>query len=196
LLGFLSCAITACENGVARTHILDGSEDGALPCEIFSDFGSGTMVYKNNYGGIREMTIDDIPAVLTLMRPFIEKSILLPRTQAQLAADYRDYIVFELDGGIRACSALHRYEDGQTEIAAVAVNEEFSRLGTGPKLVQYLVERAQRLKAQSVFVLTTQTADWFEQLGFKCATLDSLPQKRKDLYKPERGSKIFRLTLT
>jgi amino-acid N-acetyltransferase len=195
LLDFLSCAITAGENGVARTHILDGSEDGALPCEIFSDFGSGTMVYKNNYGGIREMTIDDIPAVLTLIRPFIEKGILLPRTQAQLAADFRDYIVFELDGGIRACSALHRYDDGQTEIAAVAVNEEFSRMGTGPKLVQFLVERAQRLQAKSVFVLTTQTADWFEQLGFIPATLESLPQKRKNKYKPERGSKIYRLVL-
>jgi len=44
-------------------------------------------------------------------------------------------------------------------------------------------------------VLTTQTADWFEQLGFVPAALESLPQKRRDLYNPERGSKIFRLNL-
>jgi amino-acid N-acetyltransferase len=196
LLTYLACAVSACENGVVRTHILNGAEEGALPCEIFSDFGSGTMVYKNNYGGIREMTIDDIPAVLTLMRPFIEKEILLPRTQSQLASDYRDYIVFELDGGVRACSALHLYEDGQAEIAAVAVNEDFSRQGTGPKLIQYLIDRAGSINAKSIFVLTTQTADWFEQLGFAPAALESLPQKRRDRYRPERGSKIFRLNLS
>jgi amino-acid N-acetyltransferase len=195
LLKLLSIAVSACENGVARAHILNGSKDGTLPCEIFSDFGSGTMIYKNSYGGIRDMTIDDIPAVLSLIRPFVEKGILLPRTQGRLAADFRDYVVFELDGGIRGCSALHVYDDGQTEIAAVAVNEEFSRMGTGPKLVQFLIERAQRLKAQSVFVLTTQTADWFEQIGFTPASIDSLPQKRKDTYIPARGSKLFRLVL-
>jgi amino-acid N-acetyltransferase len=191
----LAAAINACENGVTRAHILDGAVDGALPCEMFSDFGAGTMVYKNIYGGIREMTIDDIPAVLTLMRPFIEKSILLPRTQAQLAAGFRDYIVFELDGSIRACAALHLYDDNQAEIAAVAVNEDFSRMGVGPKLVQYLVDRARRVNASSVFILTTQTADWFEQIGFKSAAVESLPQKRKERYNPARKSKVFRLEL-
>jgi amino-acid N-acetyltransferase len=191
--GLLSAAVEACRNGVSRVHILDGDIDGILPCEIFSDFGAGTMVYKNNYGGIREMAIDDIPTVLTLMRPFIEKSILLPRSQARLAADFRDYIVFELDGGIRACAALHLYDDGQAEIAALAVNEEFSRMGTGPKLVRYLIDRARRVKATSVFALTTQTADWFLQLGFVPSALETLPEKRKKMYNPARGSKILRL---
>jgi amino-acid N-acetyltransferase len=193
--GLLSVAVEACRNGVSRVHILDGNLDGVLPCEIFSDFGSGTMVHKNDYGGIREMAIDDIPAVLTLMRPFIEKGILLPRSQARLAADFRDYIVFELDGGIRACAALHLYDDGQAEIAALAVNEEFSRMGTGPRLVRYLTDRARRVNAASVFALTTQTADWFRQLGFAPSPLETLPEKRRKLYDPARGSKIFRLPL-
>ena len=195
LLTLLSAAVTACQNGVARAHILDGSLDGTLPCEIFSDLGSGTMVYKNNYGGIREMVVDDIPAVLTLMHPFIEKGILLPRTQASLAANFHDHIVFELDGGIRACAALHLYDDGQAEIAAVAVSEHFSRQGTGPKLMQFLVERAKRLRAKSVFILTTQTADWFEQLGFVPENIEALPLKRKEKYDPARGSKMYRLSL-
>jgi amino-acid N-acetyltransferase len=196
ILGYLSSAVSACERGVARTHILDGSEDGALLCEVFSEFGSGTMVYKNTYGGIRDMTVDDVPAVVTLMRPFIEKGMLLPRTQADIASEYQDYIVFELDGGIRACSALRFYGGGQAEIAAVAVNEAYSRLGAGPKMIQFLVERARKRGASSVFVLTTQAADWFEQQGFKSDTLESLPQKRKDAYIPGRGSKIFRLNLS
>jgi amino-acid N-acetyltransferase len=129
------------------------------------------------------------------MRPFIEKGILLPRTQASLAANFLDHRVFELDGGIRACAALHLYDDGQAEIAAVAVSEYFSRQGTGPKLVRFLVERAIRLQLKSVFVLTTQTADWFEQLGFTPENLETLPPKRKEKYDPARGSKMYRLSL-
>jgi amino-acid N-acetyltransferase len=195
LLALLAAAVRACKSGVARAHILDGALDGTLPCEIFSDFGSGTMVYKNNYGGIREMAIDDIPAVLMLMRPFIEKGILLPRSQADIASHYHDYIVFELDGGVRACAALHFYEDGQAEIAALAVNEDFARLGTGPKLVEFLLERAKNLRAKSVFALTTQTADWFEQLGFVPENLETLPPKRRETYDAARGSRMYRLLL-
>src|SRR5574344_1006321 len=84
-LSLLSTAEKACKNGVTRTHIVNGSFDGALPCEIFSELGSGTMIYSNNYGGIRAMIQKDIPAVLAVMNPFIQKKILLPRTDSQLS---------------------------------------------------------------------------------------------------------------
>ena len=45
----LKKAEKACTQGVDRVHILNGSIDGVVPCEIFSDLGSGTMVYSNNY---------------------------------------------------------------------------------------------------------------------------------------------------
>jgi amino-acid N-acetyltransferase len=195
LMQLLTAGLEACTRGVVRTHILNGSIDGALPCEIFSDFGSGTMIYKNTYGGIRDMTLEDVPAVLNLMQPFIERGILLPRTQAAISVAYKDYIVFELDGGIRACAALHRYSDGQCEIAALAVNEAFSHMGTGPKLLEFLIERAREEKAKAVFALTTQTLDWFEKSGFLPADISLLPEKRKLEWTPERGSKLFRLVL-
>ena len=66
----LQLAKEACNSGVTRVHILNGSLDGTIPCEIFSDLGSGTMIYYNNYGGIRAMTRDDIPGVLNVMKPF------------------------------------------------------------------------------------------------------------------------------
>src|SRR5574344_2531151 len=55
IISLLYLAKDACTSGVSRVHILNGSVDGTLPCEIFSDLGSGTMIYSNNYGGIREM---------------------------------------------------------------------------------------------------------------------------------------------
>ena len=102
-------------------------------------------------------------------------------------------IVYEMDGSIKACAALHLYNDKQAEIAAIAVDETCSHLGTGPKLVNYLLALAKEKKCTTVFVLTTQTADWFLQLGFKESTIDSLPLVRKNQWTEKRGSKVFRL---
>ncbi|OJF76577.1 MAG: amino-acid N-acetyltransferase [Treponema sp. CETP13] len=193
-LQLLTKAYNACLQGVTRVHIINGSLDGALPCEIFSGIGSGTMIYKSDYGGIRNMQTNDIPDVLNLMRPFIEKGILLYRNAETISSQLNDYIVFEMDGGIKACASLHIYKDMQAEIAAIAVDKSIFHLGTGPKLVNYLIARAKEKNCSSVFVLTTQTADWFLQLGFNEDSIESLPLERKNKWTPQRGSKVFRIS--
>lgn len=195
ILQLIRLGIKACSNEVSRVHILDGLIDGTLPCEIFSNLGCGTMIYQNDYGRIREMTVEDIPAILNLIRPFVEEGILLPRTEQSLAATFSDYIVYELDDGIKGCAALHFYNDYQAEIASVAVDSVCSHLGIGPKMMEYLLDRAKSLNAQSVFILTTRTADWFESQGFIPDEISTLPEKRRKQWSPDRGSKLFRKTL-
>ena len=195
ILSILKIASTACKNGVSRAHIINGSLDGAMPCEIFSDLGSGTMIYSSNYGKIRFMNQQDIPAVLSVMQPFIEKEILLPRNYENLLKNLSDYIVYEIDGGIRACGALHDYGDGQAEILGIAVDSSFSNLGIGPKIINFLIQQAKSKNIKTIFILTTKTSDWFESLGFTSDTIDSIPLKRKKLWNPERNSKVFRLSL-
>lgn len=195
ILQLLKTAGNACENGVTRVHLVNGSIDGALPCEIFSDLGCGTMIYSQNYGDLRQMQREDVSAVLGLMRPFMQKKILLPRTEQNLLDSFRDFIVYEIDGGIRACASLHIYDKSQGEIAAVAVDETFSNLGIGPMLIENLLEKARSLKLKSVFILTTQTSDWFEKLGFQKDSVDSLPEERKAKWSPERNSKVLRIEL-
>ncbi len=189
----LKAAQEACRAGVTRVHILNGNLDGVLPCEIFSGLGSGTMIYTGGYGKVRQMEQTDIPSVLAIMKPFVESGKLLPRTEVQLAEGLEDYIVYELDGGIHACAALHFYEDGQAEIAAVAVDENYAHMGIGPKLIDTLIGQAGEGGAESIFIMTTQTADWFEKLGFEEDTLDSIPEERRKLWDSRRGSKVFRL---
>lgn len=195
ILSILKIASNACKNGVSRAHIINGSLDGAMPCEIFSDLGSGTMIYSSNYGKIRFMNQQDIPAVLSVMQPFIEKEILLPRNYENLLENLSDYIVYEIDGGIRACGALHDYGDGQAEILGIAVDSSFSNLGIGPKIINFLIQQAKSKNIKTIFILTTKTSDWFESLGFTSDTIDSIPLKRKKLWNPKRNSKVFRLSL-
>lgn len=189
----LKASQEACRAGVSRVHILDGNIDGVMPCEIFSGLGSGTMIYTGNYGKVRAMEQTDIPSVLAIMKPFIESGKLLSRTEAQISDSLEDYIVYEIDGGVHACAALHFYEDGQAEIAAVAVDENYAHMGIGPKLMDNLIEQAMEGQATSIFIMTTQTADWFEQLGFEEDSIVSLPEARRKLWTPRRGSKVYRL---
>ena len=193
ITNLLKLSKEACQKGVVRSHIVDGKLDGVLLSEIFSNLGSGTMIYTSNYGKIRQMEQTDIPAVLSLIRPFVESGKLLPRTEAQLADECSDFVVYEIDGAIHACAALHIYEDKQAEIAAVAVDENYAHMGIGPKVINHLIDKSKEIKASSVFILTTQAADWFEKLGFTPDSVDSLPAKRKAMWNPERNSKVYRL---
>jgi amino-acid N-acetyltransferase len=187
----LECARRACEGGVERVHILNGKKDGVLLKEIFSNLGSGTMVYSNRYSGIRPMKHNDISEVLRVMEPFVRQGILVPRSAEALADSYRDYIVFEVDGAIHASAALHRYQDNCGEIAAIAVDEHYSHLGVGPRLVDYLCEFARKNGITRIFVLTTRTTDWFLSLGFEEGDLSSLPEQKRASYNLERKSRIL-----
>lgn len=194
LLSIFTLAKDACENGVSRIHILDGNSEGILPCEIFSAIGSGTMIFNNGYGDLRPMRDDDIPSVLSLMSPFIKSGILLPRNLQTLKSQLYNYIVYNVDGGIHACAALKKYDDGQMEIYSVAVDEAYSNMGVGPKMINFLLEKAKSGGAKTVFILTTQTADWFEKLGFAADKIDSLPPERRKIWSEKRGSKVFRIS--
>lgn len=191
-LNLFKTALAACKKGVSRVHILDGKTDGIIPCEIFSAIGSGTMIYNDEYGGIRPMTREDISSVLSLMKPYIEEGILLPRTNVTLLENLNDYIVYEVDGGIHACAALHIYENNQAEIAGVSVDESYSNMGVGPKMISYLITKATEKKLKNVFVLTTKSADWFEKLGFIKDDINTIPQERKNIWTPSRNSKVLR----
>jgi len=196
MISMIKIAKNAVTSGVTRVHIINGSIEGTIPCEIFSDLGSGTMIYASNYGKFRAMHREDIPAVLSLIRPFVKRKILLPRTEEQLESTYNDYIVYELDGAIRGCAALHIYDRTQAEIAAVAVDETCAHIGIGPKMIEYLITKAKTINLNNVFILTTQTADWFEKLGFQADSIDTLPEERKAKWNPKRGSKLFRLKIS
>lgn len=192
----VSLAHRACTAGVKRVHIIDGAAEGMILKEIFSSRGLGTMIYTNQHENIRPMTATDIPEVLRLMQPEIEDAVLIPRTAADLEEKVEDYCVYEVDGIIHGCGALHLYDNRQGEIAAIVVDEIYANLGIGNRIISYLIDRAIALRLKAVFVLTTQTADWFVQLGFNEVTVKDLPPSRRETYNKKRRSLILRKRLT
>jgi len=194
-LTYLAMALSACRKGTERAHVVDGRMEGAILREIFSNLGIGTMVYGNDYESIRPMRTEDIGDVLRLMQPLMEEGILVKRTEDDLMARHSDYVVYSIDDVVHACGALHDYGEGQGEIAAIATNPVYRHLSMGRKIVSYLVEKAAKIGMTRVFALTTRTVDWFEQLGFVEADLESLPAKKRETYNHARKSRIFALEL-
>ncbi|MDR2435052.1 MAG: amino-acid N-acetyltransferase [Treponema sp.] len=191
----LRLALKACRAGVERVHIIDGREEGAVLKELFSNLGVGTMVYADMYESIRAFHSRDLPDILRLMEPLMQKGILIRRSAEQIQENKDDYVVFEIDGSVHACAALHDWGEGQGEIAAVAADPLYADFGLGRRIVSFLIEKARKTRLSRVFVLTTYAQDWFETLGFSETAVESLPEQKRRLYDHNRRSKVFVLEL-
>jgi amino-acid N-acetyltransferase len=189
-------AAQACQAGIDRVHIVDGSIEGVVLKELFSALGIGTMVYKSPSDSFRPLKERDIPEVLRLMRPLVDEGILKERSEEDIRAQLADYVVCDSDGMIQACGALHVYRDeGMAEIAAIAVNPTFSQIGLGKRLIAYLTAQARTEGLRRVFVLTTQSQDWFESLGFAEGKVADLPAKKREGYDYKRKSEVYYLDI-
>ncbi len=182
-------------HGVERVHILDGRTDGVMLKEIFSNLGMGTMVHANIYQSVRAMRLEDVADVYRLMRPLVEQGILVQRSEDHLSETFGDFVVYETDGTIHGCAALHQYGGGVAEIAGVAVDTRYSHLGIGHKLISFLINKSKRLGLSRIIVLTTATVDWFRALGFHEGNRADLPADRRSPYDEGRRSRVLVLDL-
>ena len=191
----LRLALRASRAGIERVHIIDGREPGAILRELFSNLGAGTMLYADEYESIRPLKNAEIPDILRIMEPLMQQGILIRRNADIIHEKQEDYAVFEIDGSIHACGALHDWGESQGEIAAIATDTAYADMGLGRRIVRYLIDRAAKQGLRRVFVLTTHTHDWFEFLGFKEVPVESLPEQRRKIYDHARKSKVFALEL-
>ena len=54
-----------------------------------------------------------------------------------------------------------------------------------------MIAKAQEKGLNRLFVLTTRTAHWFIERGFKEMDINELPSQKKMLYNFQRRSKVF-----
>ena len=191
----LSLAVKAATAGVERVHIVSGNEEGAILKELFSNMGAGTMIHADEYESIRSIESRDIPDILRIMEPLMQKGILIRRKPEDIEDKKEDYAVFEIDGNIHACGAMHDWGEEQAEIAAIATDPDYIDMGLGSRIVRYFIDKAKKTGFKRVFVLTTRTHDWFESLGFYEDSVEKLPEKKRLIYDRSRNSKVFTLDL-
>ena len=191
----LALALDALAGGVERVHMVNGSRDGRLLQEIFSSAGRGTMLYLNDYDNIQQARAADIPEILRIMQPYIEAGVLVRRSAEELAGELDQFAVYKVDDVLHGCGALRPWGANAGEIYSLVVDPAYAGRGTGGKIVSYLIRKAKQTKLKRVFILTTQTSDFFMRLGFHEAPLTVLPPERRKVLNKARNSRVLSLAI-
>ena len=189
---YLPCAIKACQNGVARSHLISRHVDGAILQELFTREGIGSMISPEPVESMRQANIEDVGGILSLIEPLEEARVLVRRSRELLEMEIERFYILEHDGIIIGCAALYPFpEEKAGELACLAVHGEFRDAGRGATLLEFVEAAARKKKLKRLFVLTTQTAHWFVERGYAEADIAELPRQKQVLYNYQRKSKVF-----
>lgn len=189
---YTSHTIRACMQGVPRCHLIGRHIDGGLLLELFSRDGVGTLVSAESYEGTRQATIEDVGGILELIKPLETQGILVKRSREQLELEIDHFTVIERDNTIIACGALYPFaNDNIAELACLAIHPDYQGGGRGEALLAQLERNAQTTGIQRLFVLTTLTLQWFQEMGYAPAKIEDLPVEKQTMYNYQRKSKVF-----
>ena len=192
----LQAIISSLEAGISRCHAVSYRQDGALLQELFTRDGAGSLISKRSYEQLRQANIEDVGGILKLIKPLEEQGVLVKRSREHLEQEIEQFTLIERDGMTIACAALYPYtEDKMAELACVATHNDYRGGDRGERLLDAVKRQAREKGLQSIFVLTTVTAHWFQEQGFVEVSLDELPAKKKQLYNFQRKSKVFKLAV-
>ena len=189
----LGAMLSACRRGVPRCPQVSYATDGALLGELFTADGQGSQLSEEAYRNVRSATVNDLAAIVALIRPLEQAGLLVRRSRDQLEADIEHFRVAEVDNRVVGCCALYTFDDPvrpMLELACLAAHQgqRHSRVPVGDQLLAAAEDATRSAGLSELFVLTTAAQDWFIERGFKTVAIDSLPQVRRASYDGARGS--------
>lgn len=121
--------------------------------------------------------LSDIVHMQDLVKPEVEKGIILFRSSDEIATNIRSYILAKNEEQIVGFGALHFHADNLAEIRSLVVKEDFRSKGVGKGIVSTLLEEGVHLGVKKVFTLTYKKA-FFESVGFSEIPKESLPSHK------------------
>ncbi len=189
----LQAAAAACLAGIPRVHLLDGTDPSSLLSELFSNEGTGAMIYADSYRTVRPLREEDIVELLGMIGRSVRNASLVPRDYSAVAERMDDYSVMEIDGNVVGSVALYRYPEEQTaEVACLYVKQSHEGLGYATELVRHAERQARAENIPRVFALTTRAATFFQQLGYRPISAEKIPPVRhRQLLESGRGSMVL-----
>ncbi len=125
---------------------------------------------------IRKATVDDVSTIQKLVNSHAQNGEMLPRSIGDICDNIRDFFIYEQDGDIVGCCALHVTWVDLAEVRSLAVLGNYQRKGIGTALLDACVEDTLRLSIKKLFALTYKPA-FFEKKGFHQIDKSELPHK-------------------
>ena len=113
---------------------------------------------------VRRARTSDVPEIKRLVDTYAGR-ILLEKNLVTLFEAVQEFWVAELNGEVVGCGALHVLWSDLGEVRTVAVDPKVKGKGVGHAIVGRLLEAAQELQLERLFVLTFET-EFFSRHGF------------------------------
>ncbi len=121
--------------------------------------------------------LSDIVSMQEVVKPEVEKGIILFRSADEMATNIRSYILAKEEGTIIGFGALHFHADDLAEVRSLVVKDGFRGRGVGKGIVQALLKEGEAMDVKKVFTLTYQKP-FFESVGFSEIPKESLPSHK------------------
>lgn len=125
---------------------------------------------------IRDAQIKDVKRIHELIGSYAELDRMLFASLTAIYENLQTFTVAEVDGMVVGCCALKILWEDLVEIKSLAVDQSSFGRGIGKALVLAGMEKARQLGLKKVFILTLE-AGFFEKVGFKLVSKDTLPMK-------------------
>jgi len=190
----LGLLIETLTGGTRRGHLIDTAQ-GALLQELYTTDGRGTLISQDLYDGIRLARSSDVAGILELIEPLVEKKMLRRRSgyEVENACRERELFVWKRDGTTIGCASLQCFEDSPDmgELGCFMVSPRCVGKGLGSVLLAYMERVAMLQGLRTLFLLTTQSMQWFVERGFQEATVQDLPASKQQSYDVSRSSKVY-----
>lgn len=125
---------------------------------------------------IRKAVMADAKSIQTLVNTYAKGGEMLPLSINEVYEKILEFVVWEEDGELLGCCALHPTWDDLAEIRSIAVSPDNKKSGIGRSLVEKSLETAGVLGIHKVFLLT-YVPGFFAKLGFTEVEKELLPKK-------------------
>jgi len=126
--------------------------------------------------GVRKARVEDAPAIHKLVNDFARREQMLPLSLGEVYERLRDFFVFEQDGAVVGCCALHLVWEDLAELRSLAVREDLQGRGIGRALAEACIAEAPGLGVRRIFVLSLNPG-YFKKLGMVETAKETLPHK-------------------
>lgn len=126
---------------------------------------------------VRRATTHDVDSIFQLTNMMAKRGEMLPRSKYKIITMLCNFYVAETEENkIVGCAALNPLWTDMGEIMALAVADDYQKIGVGKQLVKVIIEEGRRLKMPEMITLTYKTG-FFQKLGFTETDKDKFPRK-------------------
>ena len=126
----------------------------------------------------RSAVFADVEDIYNLIAGYAAQGLMLPKPHNVLYENIREFVVaVEVETEkIVGTGALHLTWNELAEVRSMAVHPDYKRQGIGAEIVKRLLLLGEEVGVKKFFTLT-YSPEFFELLGFRVTTRESLPHK-------------------